>query len=175
MFEMQRTARIWWIARGQLAGSRNPTQQELRVLKFDGFSTIVSLLDESQQQPSYSLSSVKEIGYEWRSMPIADHCAPTLDQMLEFARVVDEQSTIGKVLVHCWAGLGRTGTMGAAYLICRGQTAAAAINSIRRVCPYAIENQEQEASLLTLEKVLKESPRTGGSPVVHPDNPPETS
>ena len=145
------------------------------MLKSDGFSTIVSLLDESQQQPSYSLSSVKEIGYVWRSMPIADHCAPTMDQMLEFARVVDERSTTGKVLVHCWAGLGRTGTMGAAYLICRGQTAAAAINSIRRVCPYAIENQEQEASLLALENALKESLRKGGSPFPRPDNPPEIS
>src|SRR5580765_2682758 len=110
MLEEHRTARIWWIARGHLAGSRNPTHQELRALRFDGFSTIVCLLDELQQQPSYSPSDAEAIGYVWRSIPILDHCAPTIDQMLEFMRIVDEQVTTGRVLVHCWAGLGRTGT-----------------------------------------------------------------
>jgi atypical dual specificity phosphatase len=156
MLDSHRAARIWWIAKGQLAGSRNPTPQELRVLRSDGFASIICLLDKREQQPSYLPSGATGIGYAWRSIPILDHCAPSIDQMIEFARVVDERLAEGKILVHCWAGWGRTGTMGAAYLISQGLTATTAIASVRRVCPLAIETQEQEASLFALEDALRQ-------------------
>jgi len=154
MLEGHRAARIWWITRGHIAGSRNPTHQELRTLRLDGFSTIISLLDERDQPLSYDPDEAKMIGYVWHSMPIMDHCAPRIEQMEEFARIVEARSTTGRILVHCWAGLGRTGTMGAAYLICRGQSAGAAIAQIRRACPLAIETT-QEDCLFLLEEALR--------------------
>jgi atypical dual specificity phosphatase len=156
MIDGHRAARIWWIARNQLAGSRNPTHKELRALRSDGFASLICLLNEHEQPLSYLPSGAKEIGYTWWSMPIFDHCAPSIDQMLEFARIVDERLAEGKVLVHCWAGWGRTGTMGAAYLVNQGLTATMAIASVRRVCPLAIETREQEASLFALEDALKQ-------------------
>lgn len=157
MPEIPRAPRLWWIAKGQVAGSRNPTHQELRVLASDGFSTIVCLLDERHQQLGYSRGGAEAMGYVWRSVPVVDHCAPSIDQMLEFVRIVGERSTAGKVLVHCWAGWGRTGTMGAAYLISRGKSAPAAIAHIRRACPQAIETPEQEASVFAFEQALRQA------------------
>lgn len=57
----------------------------------------------------------------------------------------------GKVLVHCHAGLGRTGTMAAAYWVNKGLSVNEAINKIRKSNPNVIESVGQENSLYELE------------------------
>ncbi|MFC1847184.1 dual specificity protein phosphatase family protein [Chloroflexota bacterium] len=49
--------------------------------------------------------------------------------------------------VSCGAGLGRTGTILACYLVSRGYDADAAINEIRKNRPGSIETQEQEDAI----------------------------
>ena len=52
-------------------------------------------------------------------LPISDGQTPTPAQIARFLQVVDESP--GTVFLHCGAGVGRTGSMAAAYLVATGQ------------------------------------------------------
>lgn len=51
------------------------------------------------------------------------------------------------IFLHCWAGMGRTGTVAAAVLIALGREAFRAIREVRAVRPGAVETQNQEQFL----------------------------
>ncbi len=138
---------MWWIDEDELAGSPNPSLEELERLRREGFATIVCLLNESEQQPAYDPADAERLGYAWHNIPVFDYHAPTLDQFDEFRRIAEAGLERGRVLVHCWGGQGRTGTMGAAYWIFKRVSAADAVARVRRANPKAIEAPGQHASL----------------------------
>jgi atypical dual specificity phosphatase len=51
------------------------------------------------------------------------------------------------VAVHCASGLGRTGTLLAAFLVSQGATAEGAIERVRSVRPGSVETLEQEQAI----------------------------
>lgn len=58
------------------------------------------------------------------------------------------------IAVHCMAGLGRTGTILACYLVGQGMPAEKAILSIREWRPGSVETLEQEAVVHEYERFL---------------------
>jgi len=146
---------LWWVVPGALAGMSMPMvhidrrlnhggllqayDDELPGLYRAGIRAVVSLLNIPSDVAVY-----ESAGFSYLCLPVADGGAPTEAQAREFVRFVNQQlSEQRPVAVHCEAGLGRTGTMLAVYLISKGESAEAAIQRIRSVQPGAIETGQQ--------------------------------
>lgn len=97
-------------------------------------------------------TAVLERSLEWRHLPIPDAGVP--DASFEGAwRSVGEEVRAalrrgGRVLLHCRAGLGRTGMLAARILTELGMEPKAAIRAVRAARPGTIETAAQERHVL---------------------------
>ena len=139
----------WWIEEPKLLGSSNPDDAFLEQLFSKGFRVLISLLEESAQVPNYEPAQLSD-GWVRHNLPIKDFHAPSLEQLRTFVTMVEAQEQ-AKILVHCQGGLGRTGTMAAAYFIYKGMTTSEAIDHVRQLNSRAIETPEQEHALFEFE------------------------
>jgi atypical dual specificity phosphatase len=137
----------WWTDKPRLVGSRNPSDSDLERLRRDGFGVLVSLVCEKERAPRYDIARATALGYVRYNIPVRDFSPPTLDQLEQFAKLVDESPAGTKMIVHCEGGTGRTGTFAAAYWVTKGMTAADAILHVRKARWRAVETPEQEAVL----------------------------
>jgi len=91
-------------------GSR-PKDKDYQALAALGIKTIIDLTDNSKE---YEQPAVEAAGLRYINIPMVDKSYPTMDQVNQFLKVVDDPST-GKFFVHCAGGRHRTGVMGAVY------------------------------------------------------------
>lgn len=130
---------------GKLAGMGcpgmiSPLDGELLQLKRQNIGAIVSLTE-------YPLdaATVERLGFVYLHLPLADLTPPTPAQIDAFVAFVREQNNAGRaVCAHCAAGMGRTGTMLACYLVALGESGDEAISSVRAIRPGSIETRSQE-------------------------------
>jgi atypical dual specificity phosphatase len=138
---------VWWIDEPCLLGSCNPTTRDLQELRARGFTLIVSLLEEDVQPPRYDVTRVEAMGYSRRNIAVMDFHPPQIEQLAEFVDFLDGQPDGTKAIVHCHAGIGRTGSFAAAYWIAKGLSADEALEKIRQARPQAVETPEQRDAL----------------------------
>ncbi|MGK5534331.1 phosphatase domain-containing putative toxin [Streptomyces sp. URMC 129] len=82
-----------------------------------GVRTVIDLRAEDLSERQLALPG--EAGLDVIRMPIRDGQTPTKEQVDEFLAAVE--ASPGPVFVHCGAGVGRTGSISAAYLVRTGQ------------------------------------------------------
>ncbi len=138
-----------WLIEGEIAGMAKPASSvyDFEFLKDEGFEAIVSLTE-------FPLSEIliEEFGFSVKHIPVRDFEAPTLEQIEDFVAFAENARSEGKKLVvHCDAGIGRTGTVLACYLVSKGYNAADAIEEVRSKRPGSLETIEQEEVVLKFE------------------------
>ncbi len=160
---------LWWAIPGVLAGMPMPFihperreklggpldafHDDLPLLHRAGIGAVVSLLNIPSDAAVY-----RSAGFGYLLLPVPDGAAPSVAQFVEFLRFLPEQRKLGmKTAVHCAAGLGRTGTVLAGYLIANGASPEAAIKGIRAVRRGAIETTEQVRFLYELPDSLRKA------------------
>jgi atypical dual specificity phosphatase len=140
---------------GVLAGMERPgtfakLREDLEFLKTKRINAIISLTETPLEK-----AFIEEFGFRYLHMPIADFTPPTCEQVEKFLSFQRRAEGDGlATVVHCGAGLGRTGTMLACALVARGMPAEAAIDHVRTLRPYSIETIEQEDCVRHYAEVL---------------------
>jgi len=144
-----------WVEKPLLAALGRPASlEELAWLRQQGIQVLLSLTEEPPRR-----DWIEEAGLLVYHEPLEDMEPPTQKQLDRVVSAMVKAMTheMG-VAVHCGAGLGRTGSVLAAYFVTRGETATTAIARVRQLRPGSIETEEQaEAIALFARRRRKES------------------
>ena len=137
-----------WLKRGVLAGTPRPgiffdLRYDLDALKRVGITALVSLTQTPVEEDVCA-----EYGIKCQRSPIPDMGAPSIQQATAICEAMDRMIDDDDVVaVHCRAGLGRTGTVLASYLIWEGADALSALETVRRIEPRWVQSEQQTAFL----------------------------
>lgn len=136
--------RVW---RGSAPGAAG-----YRALAARGVTTVVDLRAEDLGRRE--IEEPGRAGLRLVRLPVRDGQTPTEGQVDRFLEVVRE--TRGHVYVHCGAGVGRSGSMSAAYLVRTGQETP--VGAVRRNLAVGPPSLEQIYYALTLRRDDSDQP-----------------
>jgi atypical dual specificity phosphatase len=140
-----------WLIENKLAGSGIPTSiNEVQWVIEQGVKSIVTVREEPLDD-----DWVKDVNY--LHIMSNDMGVPEFDDLTHAIDFIHRRITNNEpVMVHCLAGVGRTGTVLACYLVKYQKISADdAIQKVREERPGSIQSYPQEEIIFRFEKYLK--------------------
>lgn len=123
----------YWVEDGKLLAGEYPGakdelggREKLEAIRAAGVDAFLDLTEPGE----YSLRPYEAelAGLEYRRLAIADFGCPSHEQMREILDAIDAAVAAGRTLyVHCWGGIGRTGTVVGCWLARHGTPPADAL------------------------------------------------
>lgn len=122
---------------GEYPGHYTPdsTRQRIDALLEAGFDTFIDLTKPNETIPYFRIlleeAKLYDVVVERHNFPIGDFGLPTPGTMISILETIDTALQNGrKIYLHCWGGIGRTGTTVGCYLVRRGRTGEEALRQL---------------------------------------------
>jgi hypothetical protein len=161
----------YWVVPGQFLAGQYPistngdearARQQLVAFLNEGFDTFFDLTSTGELPPYLPLLEEEAVRYglhiDYHSASISDYGLPKREQMTRLLDDIDAALESGhKLYLHCWAGVGRTGTTVGCWLVRHGLSGEAALARLAElfataeqsaVHPHSPETKEQKAFIL---------------------------
>ena len=134
----------YWVAPGRFLAGEYPgrydsehTRWRIEALIAAGIDTFIDLTKEGEIIPYADLlheqSRMYDLDTRYHRFPIGDFGLPTPGQMKAILDRIDESLQAGRrIYLHCWGGIGRTGTAVGCYLVRRGLSGEEALRQLAR-------------------------------------------
>ncbi len=132
----------YWVKPNQLLAGEYPgrfsletTRQNLDSFLGAGFDTFIDLTSLGELPPYQPIlmeqAHYHDIAASYQRFPIGDLSLPARENMTAILNSIDSAMTEGrKVYVHCWGGIGRTGTTVGCYLVRHGLSGEQALRQL---------------------------------------------
>jgi atypical dual specificity phosphatase len=134
---------LTWLVDNQIAACAYPSNPTLGELARQGIAVIVNLHQRPHEDFLLNRHGLTEV-----HLPVRDYTPPTQDQLAAGVAAIDRALATGqRVVVHCAAGRGRTGTLLACWLVSHGATPDDAIARVRAARPGSVETPSQVAAI----------------------------
>lgn len=133
----------------------NADLEAIKEWQADGIITLVEDYELTMAKVEAMPVLAQEAGLWWKHLPIIDMHIP--EQMFENqwreagADIRARLSQGERIIIHCYAGLGRTGLLAAKLLVEFGIAPAQAVDMVREIDPRRIQNKMQESYVLGLK------------------------
>lgn len=134
-----------WLIPDRLGACVNPCvgQQAAHLLQVRGVRLVINMYERADDE-----DLLQRLQADSLHLPVPGSCAPTQEQLDVGVEAISDALGRGeRVAVHCGAGLGRAGTLLAAYLVSEGCAAEEAMARVRAARPGSIETVEQEQAV----------------------------
>ena len=156
----------YWIEPGRFAAGEYPgapttreTAEKLRLLLAAGINHFIDLTERDEGLAPYAptlarLSEELGVPTSHHRLAIRDVSVPeTADQMSTTLDAIDDALSAGRhVYVHCWGGVGRTGTTVGCWLVRHGRSGEDALVHLAGLWQTVAKAQRRPRSPETLEQ-----------------------
>jgi hypothetical protein len=133
----------YWLVEGRILAGEYPgattperARQRLQSIIDAGIGTFVDLTQERDGLEPYAdvvaeVAAARRLDLRYRPFAVRDMGVPTRAVMADVLSTLRTELEEGRaVYVHCWGGIGRTGTVAGCWLVEEGHSAAEALDRI---------------------------------------------